>query len=443
MANQFKSYLQKLSADIFAQLKTDEEVSLFIHSEDSQFVRFSQSKVRQNTTVHQHELTLAYQKDQRKIKFALNLTMDAATDLQNILKELKVCREQLPSTDVYPQFVPMDNNGTSESIKKVERPNDMDMLKIITDSFAGSDMAGLFCSGPVRQVSINSKGQFHFFENDFFFLDYSIYNGPKAAKGFYSSETWNESGLKNNIQQTQEKLTMLNQPTVNVAKGQYRVYIEPMALLEIVGTLGWGALSCGSMNQGHSALKKLFQKEISLSPKVTITENLGLGYVPAFNSLGEVGEQELTLIKDGKLVNLLTSTASAKEYGVPSNKANPQESYRSPEIKPGTLNQADILKKLDTGLYLSNLHYLNWSDKQSARITGMTRYACFWVEKGQIKGPIQDLRFDDSIYNLLGSNLVDLTTHQELFVESATYQKRSLGASKLPGALIENFNFTL
>jgi predicted Zn-dependent protease len=438
-----KSYLKTLSQDIFSQLSSDEELNLFVHSEESQFIRFSQSKVRQNTTVHQHEISVTYQKEQRKIKFTLNLCLEPAIDTASIMKELQVCRTQLPQTDIYPQFVPMDNNGVSESIKKVDRPNDLEMLKIIAESFADSDMAGLYCSGPVRQVSINSKGQFHYFENDFFFLDYSIYNGPKAAKGFFSCEKWNEKDLRENIHQAKAKLDLLNLPTVNVTKGKYRAYIEPMALLEIIGMFSWGSLSYSVLRQGRSPFQKLQQNETSLSPKLNLIENLGLGYVPSFNSIGEVADKELNLIENGKLINLLTSTASAKEYGVPSNKADPREGLRSPEIKPGSLAQADILKKLDTGLYLSNLHYINWSDVQSARMTGMTRYACFWVEKGQIKGPIQDLRFDDSMFNLLGSNLIDLTTHQELFVESATYQKRYLGAYKLPGALIEDFNFTL
>ena len=73
----------------------------------------------------------------------------------------------------------------------------------------------------------------------------------------------------------------------------------------------------------------------------------------------------------------------------------------------------------------------------------MTRFACFWVENGEIIGPISDLRFDETVYNIFGSGLVEFTNHQEIFVDTATYMKRSLGVLKVPGALIENFNFTL
>ena len=152
-----KTYLKTLSQAIFSKLTLDEELSLFVHSEESQFIRFSQAKVRQNTTVHQHEVVVTYQKDQRKIKFTLNLCLDQSIDTASILKELQICRAQLPLTDIYPQYVAMENHGVSESIKKVERPDDLAMLKTITESFSGTDMAGLYCSGPVRQVSINSK----------------------------------------------------------------------------------------------------------------------------------------------------------------------------------------------------------------------------------------------------------------------------------------------
>jgi predicted Zn-dependent protease len=101
------------------------------------------------------------------------------------------------------------------------------------------------------------------------------------------------------------------------------------------------------------------------------------------------------------------------------------------------------LAQLDTGLYLSNLHYLNWSDRVGGRITGMTRYACFWVEQGEIVAPIQDLRFDDSLYTFLGENLEGVTDFQSFIAEVDTYEARSLGGALVPGMLIRDFTFTL
>jgi hypothetical protein len=93
--------------------------------------------------------------------------------------------------------------------------------------------------------------------------------------------------------------------------------------------------------------------------------------------------------------------------------------------------------------YLTNLHYINWSDPQAARLTGMTRFACFWVESGEIVGPIQDLRFDDTLYSLFGSELASLTKNRSTFIKTETYQKRTLGGMIVPGMLLNKMNFTL
>jgi predicted Zn-dependent protease len=242
---------------------------------------------------------------------------------------------------------------------------------------------------------------------------------------------------------TKSKLNLLNRPTQVISRGLHNVYLEPMAVAEILGTLSYGSLSQGAFNKGYSPLKKLKDKEVKLSPKFSLTENFDLGLSPLFNSSGELSPNKVSLIENGELKSLLTSTATAKEYNIETNFADASEATRSLEVRAGTLETNDILSKLGQGLYLSNLHYINYSDLQTARITGMTRFACFYVEKGEIVGPIQDLRFDESVFNIFGDNLVELTKESSVYVSTSTYLKRELGAMKAPGALIKNFNFTL
>ena len=73
----------------------------------------------------------------------------------------------------------------------------------------------------------------------------------------------------------------------------------------------------------------------------------------------------------------------------------------------------------------------------------MTRYVCFWVEQGEIIAPIKDLRFDDSLYEFLGTKLENLTDTQEFILCVDTYGARSLGGSLMPGLLVNDFTFTL
>jgi predicted Zn-dependent protease len=102
-----------------------------------------------------------------------------------------------------------------------------------------------------------------------------------------------------------------------------------------------------------------------------------------------------------------------------------------------------VLQRLDTGVYMNNVWYLNYSDRSACRMTGMTRFATFWVEHGVIQAPLNVMRFDASIYRMLGEHLLGLTAERELVLNTSTYHQRSTGSSRVPGALIDDFNFTL
>ena len=101
------------------------------------------------------------------------------------------------------------------------------------------------------------------------------------------------------------------------------------------------------------------------------------------------------------------------------------------------------MAELGEGVFINNLWYLNFSDRPAGRITGMTRFATFWVEGGRIVGPVGPMRFDDTIYRMLGDNLVDLTRSRELLLDASTYGERSTASARLPGALLQALKFTL
>jgi hypothetical protein len=53
------------------------------------------------------------------------------------------------------------------------------------------------------------------------------------------------------------------------------------------------------------------------------------------------------------------------------------------------------------------------------------------------------MRFDDSLYDLLGSQLEGLTRERELSLSTSTYQQRHNGSTLLPGALLSRLTLTL
>jgi predicted Zn-dependent protease len=73
----------------------------------------------------------------------------------------------------------------------------------------------------------------------------------------------------------------------------------------------------------------------------------------------------------------------------------------------------------------------------------MTRFATFFVEGGKIVAPVDVLRFDDTIYRMLGTSLEALTAETELLQDTGTYRARALAGMRLPGALLSEMTFTL
>jgi predicted Zn-dependent protease len=205
----------------------------------------------------------------------------------------------------------------------------------------------------------------------------------------------------------------------------------------------WNGISEASLRQGCSGFGRMRNEDARLSSKFSIIEDFSPGLCPKFNSNGEVSAESISLIENGMLKNTLVSSRSAKEYGLDSNFAEGGEYLRSPKMRSGQLNHEDVIKELDKGLYLSNIHYLNWSDNAGGRITGLTRYACFWVEGGEIVAPIETMRFDDSFYRFFGDKLIDVEDKLTVVPEVHTYGQRSLGATTCPGILVDAFALTL
>lgn len=169
-----------------------------------------------------------------------------------------------------------------------------------------------------------------------------------------------------------------------------------------------------------------------MSPLFNLSEDYSINTTPRFNEYGEAAPAMMPIIENGEYRNFLTSTRTANEFKLESTYASEWESMRSAVINPGTIKESDILKTIGNGLYISDLHYLNWSDRETARITGMTRYACFVVENGELVSPIEDLRFDESYYHIFGDGLVGLTEQNYLIPSTGSYFEREVGGMKVP-----------
>jgi predicted Zn-dependent protease len=358
--------------------------------------------------------------------------------------ELERMREEVVSLPKDPFVVLPEDTGSSREDRNGSLLNQENAVFALSPSMQGVDLAGIWASGRIFTGNANSAGQKHWFATDTFSLDYSLITpDERMVKDTYAGSKWDQAEYEKNMASSIAKLRMMDKPGKKIKPGAYRTYIAPAGVADIVGMFSWGGVGEASIQQGDSSLCRMRQNDVKMAPCFTLSEDFTSGMVPRFNYNGELAPEKLDLILSGSLHNTLISSRTAKEYGVKTNYAGEREAMRSPVLAAGDLKEDDVVQSLDTGIYLSNLHYLNWSDRPGGRITGMTRYACFWVENGEVVAPIENMRFDDSIYNFFGENLESVTDKSHLHPTVQTYEGRELGGVSCPGILLKSFELTL
>ena len=442
--NDIEPLFNELSSALLADLTERENLTISLAGENSQFCRINAGKIRQIGLVDEFAISLDLIHEQRRAEGSISLTGDLAGDLQEARMELARLREevaQLPE-DPYLVFPPADKKSrTDQRANLLDSTDGAEKLLPVMEEV---DLSGIWASGRIVRGNINSAGSKHWFSTDSFSLDYSLLNAQeKMVKGTFAGSNWQQQSYEDFLSASIEKLKMMDRPSVKIKPGNYRTYIAPAGVSDLLAMFSWHGLSEAALQTGESAFARMRNDGVKLSSLFSLAEDFSSGRVPLFNETGEVAPERVDLIKAGELKNSLVSSRSAKEFSVQSNYADEDESMRSPVMAAGNLQQADILAALGTGVYLSNLHYLNWSDVAGGRVTGMTRYACFWVEDGEIKGPLDTMRFDDSLYHFFGDHLEAVTAESQIIPDVGTYEGRGLGVTQCPGVLLSSFELTL
>jgi predicted Zn-dependent protease len=431
-----------LAGGLSRLVHTDEILLLWLSGERSDFVRFNHGRVRQAGSVSQHFLTVRLVRDRRQAAATVTLT-GGGEDEALARMAIERLREALGDLPEDPWLAFADRPESTTHQRRGRFPPAEEIVTQVVGGSAGLDLVGIYAGGSLWRGFANSYGQRNWHSVDCFNLDWSLHlQGDKAVKCSYAGFDWDPAAFDAKRTEAVRELALLDVTPRTLEPGEYRAYLAPAALDETMGLLGWGGFSARARATRQGPLLRMEHGD-TLSPKITMRESTAQGIAPSFQRDGFVKPAAITLIDGGRLGASLVSPRSAKEYGIASNAANGRESPESLDMAAGTLARNDILSALDTGLYIGNLWYTNYSDRPAGRITGMTRFATFWVEDGRIVAPVNVMRFDDSIYRMFGANLVDLTADRELLLDPGTYGERSTASACLPGALVARMRFTL
>ncbi len=431
-----------LAGRLSRELHAGEVLLLNLSAERSDFVRFNQGRVRQAGSVEQRLVSIRLVHARRQAAATLAIAGNGE-DLALARATVARLRDALAQLPEDPWLMIAESPQSTSTERRGALAPAEEVVQRVVLAAKGRDLVGFYAAGTIYRGFANSLGQRNWHEIDSFNLDWSLYRqADKAVKVSYAGFDWEPATFEDKLNAAAGELALFAIPSWTIAPGEYRAYLPPRALEELAGLLCWDGFSARARATRQSPLLRMEHGE-ALAPQVTLIENTRDGVAPGFQHEGFLKPPTVTLIADGGLGDALVSPRSAKEYRLATNAANARESPEALDMAPGMLDSGEVLAALDTGLYIGNLWYLNFSDRPAGRITGMTRFATFWVELGRIVAPVNAMRFDDSIYRMLGASLVDLTRERELLLDTSTYEERSTASARLPGALLRSLRFTL
>ena len=243
-------------------------------------------------------------------------------------------------------------------------------------------------------------------------------------------------------------LTKASTPSVAaVPPGSYLVILEEEAVAELLLYLAMTALNGLDFLEGRS----LFSGRLGEKPypdRITLrddpTDARGANVSVDFEG---VPKGPVTLIREGMLEQVAWDTARARRAGERSTgHALPAPNPYGPVptnlvLAPGGASRHDLLAQVDRGLLVTRFHYVNIVDESKTILTGMTRDGTFLIERGEVVGAVQNLRWVESIDAVL-RRTVDVGGVQRLISSGPGYGLRFFEGSLVSPLLVDGFSIT-
>ena len=250
----FKALVNSLRA----ALHEPEQFTLSYAAESSAFIRFNHAKVRQAGQVQQASIGLKLINEGRHADLQITLAGDPQVDLQRLNEGLQQLRDTLPLLPPDPYLLLNHNGWQSNNVQAQPLPDTEQVVAQITQAAEGLDLVGFYAAGPISRGFASSSGAFGWHQANSFNFDFSLFHeNGQAVKASYAGQDWNSEGFAKRFEQAREQLEFLGRPLRTLAPGQYRAYLAPAALEEIMGMLCWGGFSAQSIASKQPAAKAL------------------------------------------------------------------------------------------------------------------------------------------------------------------------------------------
>ncbi len=239
-----------------------------------------------------------------------------------------------------------------------------------------------------------------------------------------------------------QKLVLGKDPR-DVSPGEWDVILEPQAVNELITFFAFMGPNARIYHEQASFLSgKLGQKVAN--EKVTIVDDpLNKDAFPMPFDFEGYPKEKTTIIENGILKSLIYDSYTAHRFNAKNTgHALPAPNTGGPvplhlAILPGTTSKNTMIKNIKKGLLVTRLWYIRVLNPRSLSLTGMTRDGLFMIENGEITGGVKNLRFNQSIPEML-NNVVAI---EDTLTPLSSFESE-IGINRMPSLHIKNWTFS-
>ena len=418
---------------------TDVEVTLA--STADSLTRFANNEIHQNVSERHSTLSVRAVVDGRTARASTNrlhrdgvqATVDEAialarasepSDLEALYEDPTICDGQHHSEAAAHCTPAQRAAGVAEAIRIVEEQ--------------GQTAAGIYSTAQNVEVLMNSRGMFRYYFDTLTQFSITAMADDSSGWAKATSPKHDDVDPAELALRAARKAAQSRNPR-ELAPGRYTVILEPAAVLDLVGQI-FADFSGTMITDQRSFLndrlgEKLFGSNITIYDDVHFPLQTGA----PFDGEG-VPRRALRLVKEGVPRQVAYSRGAAKRasaeptgHGFPI----PNDQGEAPVnivIAGGSTSIDEMVRSTPNGLLVTRLWYIREVEPYEKVMTGMTRDGTFLIRDGEIAGGVRNLRFNQSVVELLRN------------VESLTASERASGEEAFdmvaPGMKVNDFNFT-
>jgi predicted Zn-dependent protease len=428
--------------DRVLKYSTAEETEVMITSSNFALTRFANNIIHQNVSEESTVVSIRVVTEGRMARATTNKSDEKSTR-QTCEDVLALARLQPPD----PQLLPMPGPQTYRAVNRyfaetaelspaTRAATVAGVIKLAEKNKLTA--AGIFSSGSSAYGLFNSRGLSAFHEETLSEFSITMLGPDGSGWAKKTSPYWPEVEPLELAERAAQKALQSQNPR-EIAPGKYTVILEPAAVLDLLGflVLDFSGLA---VHEKRSCLtdrvgEKVFGENISFRDDVFHPSQTGA----PFDGEG-IPRQRVNIVKKGAVKSLVYARQTAHKLGTQPTGHGfplPNEYGEAPlniVMEGARSSIEDMVKSTPKGLLVTRFWYIREVDPYQKILTGMTRDGTFWVEDGLVKHGVKNLRFNQSIVEMLRQ------------VEMLGQPQRTAGEESfemvVPSMKIREFNFS-